>query len=81
MSTSSAPTSYQQRAAREQQTAELIRLLHLLASRGIVAKATIPHHCGCPLFAQVSGGWRCLYCWPPLDLPPILAEEIARTRQ
>lgn len=32
--------------------------------------------CGGVLFAQVAGGWRCLYCWPPLDLPRPLLREV-----
>lgn len=43
------------------------------------AEVQQPHACGCVLFAPVRGGWRCLHCMPPLDLPPALQTKIDAT--
>lgn len=40
-----------------------------------------PHKCGCVLFAPVRGGWRCLRCMPPLDLPERLRQMIEQSMQ
>lgn len=43
------------------------------------AEVQQPHTCGCVLFAPVPGGWRCLRCMPPLDLPQALQTKIDAT--
>ena len=35
-----------------------------------------PHACGCVLFAQVEGGYRCLRCTPPATMSMELRQQV-----